>query len=337
MNTDPMTAQVDRLVGNLLAAGCDLFLPGIGSLCIEQHSARRIAKNAIEPPCRTVTFTSQEQGVSLVEEIARAAGCDEERAQSIYDRWLDNVIAENTLTIEGVGQLRNRRFVVDEEFDLQLNPQGHEPMKVKSGGDWTLWLCLLAIVAALVIGYFAFFAEKAELPALFRTASENPTDPEISNGPIEAAQSDAAATETSPAEASAAENPVQEHIRTQESVPPPAATQTPAAPQSQGTAGSPAQAQESAGPQKNAQGTVQAPATMVPGRHYVVGGVFSTPENAAKAVREIESQGPVRCTIYYFNNKLMVSPFESDDPAACRHFLRTHRDRWPDNWTYAAL
>ena len=76
---------------------------------------------------------------------------------------------------------------------------------------------------------------------------------------------------------------------------------------------------------------------MTPGRHYVVGGVFSTPENAAKAVREIESQGSVRCMIYYFNNKLMVSPFESDDPAACRRFLRTHRDRWPDNWTYAAL
>ena len=96
-----MTEQVNRLIGNRLAAGCELFLPGVGSLYTDQRGARRVSKRMVEPPCRVVLFTPQERGASLVDEIAGAARCDVDRAQSIYDRWLDNVLGENTLTIDG--------------------------------------------------------------------------------------------------------------------------------------------------------------------------------------------------------------------------------------------
>lgn len=327
MNTDPMTDQVNRLISNLLAAGCDLFLPGIGSLCLEERSARRLSDSKVEPPYRTVAFSPQEQGVSLVDEIARAARCEEEKAQSIYDRWLDNVIAENSLVIEGVGELRNRRFTLDEEFDLQLNPQGHEPVKIRSGrGDWTLWISLLAIVAALAIGYFAFFAGEAELPAILRPAPEEQAAPEMTavsdSTALEPATAEPAAPEApAPAAATAESRPAAAENRLQETAQAPATAQPQGSIQSQGNV--------------QGQGTVQAPATMIPGRHYVVGGVFATPENATKALRDIEKQG-LRGTVYRFKDKLLVSPFESEDPEACRRFLRAHRDRWPDNWTYTA-
>ncbi len=146
MNENPMTEQVNRLIGNRLAAGCELFLPGVGSLYTDQRGARRVSKRMVEPPCRVVLFTPQERGASLVDEIAGAARCDVDRAQSIYDRWLDNVLGENTLTIDGVGELRFRNFTPDEEFDLLLNPQGHAPVKMRSGATgrcgsacWLLW------------------------------------------------------------------------------------------------------------------------------------------------------------------------------------------------------
>ena len=59
MNTNPMTEQVARLVGNLLAGGTTICLPGVGSLRVERQPARRIDRRHVVPPCRTVQFSSQ--------------------------------------------------------------------------------------------------------------------------------------------------------------------------------------------------------------------------------------------------------------------------------------
>lgn len=36
MNANPMEEQIGRLVGNLLAGGGEIFLPGVGSLYTER-------------------------------------------------------------------------------------------------------------------------------------------------------------------------------------------------------------------------------------------------------------------------------------------------------------
>lgn len=71
MTQYPMVDQVNRLAGNLLAAGGELYLPGVGSLCVRFHGAKRLSARLVEPPSREVVFTSQQRGVSLVDEIAR--------------------------------------------------------------------------------------------------------------------------------------------------------------------------------------------------------------------------------------------------------------------------
>lgn len=57
MNVNPMEEQVGRIIGNLLAAGGTVLLPGVGSLCPERRAARRVARRMVEPPCRTVVFS----------------------------------------------------------------------------------------------------------------------------------------------------------------------------------------------------------------------------------------------------------------------------------------
>ena len=182
-----MTEQVNRLIANRLAAGCELFLPGVGSLYVEQRGARRLDDERVVPPCRAVNFTTQEQGVSLIDEIVRAAHCDHEKAQSIYDRWLDSVVGERTLTISGVGELKGNRFNSDPEFEMVLNPYGFDPVRIREKrGDCALWIALLAVVSALAIGYFAFFAERIELPEPVRRVLGIRSAPAVETVPEEA-------------------------------------------------------------------------------------------------------------------------------------------------------
>lgn len=139
MNANPMEEQIGRLVGNLLAGGGEIFLPGVGSLYTERQGARRLNRRTVLPPSRTVAFTSQQRGVSLVDEIARvmreAGGYEnpEAEAQAVYDRWIARVHRADLLTVEGVGELKFKNFIPDEAFDLRLNPHGFVCSVVSTG------------------------------------------------------------------------------------------------------------------------------------------------------------------------------------------------------------
>ena len=76
---------------------------------------------------------------------------------------------------------------------------------------------------------------------------------------------------------------------------------------------------------------------MTSGRHYVVMGVFSSAQNAERAARDAASKDvAMTCGVYRFGAKFMVSPFESEDPEACKLFIRAHAERFPGMWTYTA-
>lgn len=304
-----MDEQLGRLIGNLLAGGGELFLPGVGSLFTERLGARRLSKRLIRPPYRKVSFSSQERGRSLVACIAEAAQCDEQTAQGVYDRWIGRALAEEVLTVVGVGTLKLKHFTPTAEFDARLNPQGHEPVRVKPVRrfDWVLWFGIAAIVGVVgFVGYWWLCERTVSMnPELgpARTQAVVPALPEEPAGEVGAAASVEPAPEM-PAEAAPAAEPA--------AAVEPAAVEAPVS-------------------------DAERPAALVPGRKYVVLGVFSTPKNAARAVENVAvKNGAMRCGIYRFGGKLMVSPFESDDAEACTLFIRAHADEFPDMWTYTA-
>ena len=68
--------------------------------------------------------------------------------------------------------------------------------------------------------------------------------------------------------------------------------------------------------------------------YYVVMGIFSTPENAERAVQQAQSKiKDVECKVLPFKGgKHMVTIFGSDSVADCNAFARSYRDVYPDLW-----
>ena len=310
-----MEEQVGRVVGNVLAAGGEIFLPEVGSLCVERRRAQRLSRRSVRPPYRAVTFTPQRRGVSLVEEIARvltASGMSEaeapQAAQEVYGRWLERVREGETLTVCGVGVLKQDRFTLDEAFDRRLNPQGHAPVKVRSAGrpDWVIWIGAAAVAAAVGIGGYSYLTTRPERSVAV-SADRNPSAGVAGDAAV-GQETVAAGTAGSAAGAATAGKTAvtaRQTVRTESR------------------------------PASRPAGTE--PASMTSKRSYVVLGVFSTPENAARAARNAASGDvAVTCGVYRFGAKFMVSPFESDDPEACALFIRAHAERFPGMWTYTA-
>ena len=358
MSNYPMVNEINRLVGDLLAGGGEVFLPGVGSLYTERRGARRISRRSVVPPSRAVSFTSQERGVSLVAEISGAVQCDAAEAQDVYDRWLARTLENGVLTIEGVGVLKLKHFTPDAAFDRRLNPQGREPVRIKPARkfDWALWIGIAAILVALGFGGYEFLKLYDEGPEEIAQTTGIP-GPEATAGAATAdspaaipAAADSGATTGSAASApgadaakaagTTADTASGTNAETR-SEPAASGANAGTAASSVGGQGNAPAGQKDIAPAKRPEtrsaGTADAPASLVSGRRYVVLGVFSTPENAARAVDAAAEKDPsVRCGIYRFGTKFMVSPFESADMEACALFVRNYSDRFPGLWTYTA-
>lgn len=288
-----MVMEVNRLVGDLLAGGERLLLPGVGSLKPVTRPAYRISKKEVMPPLRTVEFSSEERGLSLVDRIAVAAACTQEESEEVYRRWLGHTQQEGVLTIEGIGVLKQHHFKVDEAFDQRLNPAGRKPMPVRRRRKGMDWMVLIGILAILVAGGIAWYG--------YRLMQQKPT------------------TKVQPVESSYTKPDTTSVAQPNDAV---AEAATPATPASAPSV------------QSKPSQEVQ---RMTSGAKYVVLGVFSTEENARRAVAEATvGADPLHCSIYYFGQKWMVSPFVSESAADANDFRKAHAAAYPDLWVYQA-
>lgn len=165
-----MVNEVNKLIYNTLAEHNAVVLPRVGSLGV----VRRMAKmegNRVVAPTFAVEFSSAEEGVSLCDVIASAANISSSEAEDIYLRWLDKVKESNTLTISGVGTLRDKSFVTDTELQKALNLADKTPIKIHSRSRKPYIAIAAVVVALLGVGAYLFLAND-------RVASPAPTPTE---------------------------------------------------------------------------------------------------------------------------------------------------------------
>lgn len=164
-----MVNEVNKLIYNTLAEHNAVVLPRVGSLGV----VRRMAKmegNRVVAPTFAVEFSSAEEGVSLCDVIASVANISSSEAEDIYLRWLDKVKEGNTLTISGVGALRDKSFVTDAELQKALNLVDKAPIKIHSRSRKPYLAIAAVLVALLGIGAYLFLAnDRVASPALTPT------------------------------------------------------------------------------------------------------------------------------------------------------------------------
>lgn len=71
-------------------------------------------------------------------------------------------------------------------------------------------------------------------------------------------------------------------------------------------------------------------------RSYVVLGVFSTAENALRAVAETRAEGINSCAAYVYGAKFMTALYSSDSRAECTEFMKAYAGRYENIWIYTA-
>ena len=291
-----MVEEVNKIIYNMLISGRGVFLPGVGTLFIERQGARRIDKNRLMSPRNVVAFSSQEQAPSLVDEIVAIAGCQRQQAEDIFERWIAKTREGADVTIGGVGVLRGKSFIADKTFNSTINPKGVRTLVVRRRSSHAWIYAVCGVAVAVALAFFAYLQWGDSWGIdQANVASDKPQEQTVATEP--------------------AEDPVAERDEEQvagQSVEPLSATAQAASPDVQ--------------PQ-----VVQNKAYA----YYVVMGVFSSEQNAQRAVEQLRSNiKDAAAEVRPFGDKYMVTAFGSDKREECNVFVRSYHDIYPDLWIY---
>ena len=299
-----MVGEVNKIIYNMLVSGRGVYLPEVGSLYIERQAARKISADKLLSPRNVVAFQSGEQAPSLVAEIVAVAGCSDEQAADIYQRWSAKTREGSNIKIGGVGVLNQKSFVMESDFASAINPKGVKTIVIRRRSNtWLYALCAVCVLVALgFLGYIMFGGEQK--PTVKRAESMAQTEPQP-------------AAEQGVAEPAVAEGQVNTTDNTT------AAATTAATTTSSDTSTQVAQTADTA------------TTTSVDYEYYVVMGIFSTEENAQRAIAQAESRiKDLNCKVLPFKDKFMVTLFGSDKIGDCNSFANSYRDIYADLWVY---
>lgn len=310
-----MVEEVNKIIYNMLIGGKVVLLPGVGTLYIERQGARRISKDRLLSPRNAVNFSSQsDEGSSIVDEIVAIAGCGEEQARDIYDRWLSKTREGKRLTIGGVGVLNDKSFSPEPGFNAAINPGGVKTLVVRQRNNtWLYAVSGVCAAVALCVGIYMLAGDSLFGGVSVVDGSDaGPVAATVAGDSTQLAQPvtgdslSAAAAVTPAAEGAAA----QQTAVTAQSAP--AATATPSAPTAEETA-----------------------AASADYRFWVVAGVFSTEQNASRALEQAAKHiKDMDGRIVPFKGKFIAAVYGSDKRTDCNAFAKSYSDIYPDLWIY---
>lgn len=294
-----MNREVDKLIFNALAQGRDVCLPGKGSLIVCRNGARKLSSRRMQSPHTDIIFSSEQRGQSVPDMIVSISGVTPERAADIYAQWLRTAERDGVLSVDGVGELREGKFITNEKFDDMANPEGKKTVDMRPRTNYLLYsfaaVCIL--FAVIVAGY------------VISSHQRSFSDPVRGSSAPVAEQAAPAVTETP-----AAENAVAEDV--------------PETVAEQPLPSEPVVVTEA--------GTEIIP--MTAGNTYAVWGVYVQLANAEEALRTLRARyDDLECGIYDYGDRYMVALNEFSSRSECVRFVESLKSRskaFREVWAY---
>lgn len=292
-----MQEEVNKLIFNTLISERIVYLPRVGTLVLVCREANVATSGVIEPPRYIVEFSSHTEAISLIDVIANVAGVNVKTATDIYDRWLEKVKTAECLVIGGVGELRNKSFIIDEEFDKSINILS--PVKVRKKGSaitifWYIMTLILMCGAAFAVYYVLENKSHNDVHSIdeYHCVDNAELQTVMQVEPIETAEVVTADT------LSVDEQPI-------------------------AVADQPIDVKSSDWRES------------VDIRHWVVVGSYSTEENAQRAVLEIEKRlADVHCSVFRLGSMYAVSVYGSSDKLDCERFIDDYMKEFNQVWIH---
>ena len=297
-----MVNEVNKIIYNRLITEREVTLPGVGSLSLVRRAASMSSKEVIVAPRLTIEFSSHAEGCSVVDAIAVIGGTDTATAEDIYSRWLEKVRSGSTLTIEGVGILRNKSFEVDKELLSMLNGTSATHVNVvrRKKGRTMLWVGLTLSIIALIVSIAAIFNIDISAISDKATNADKQVETIVENIIVEPDAEDITSDE--------ATIDVEEDIHTQDVV-----------------------AVESV-----EVATVADNWTMRNDiHHWVVAGSYSTMSNAESAAETITTKyQDIDCKIITLGKMYAVAIYGSNDRDDCVQYMRKYHKNFGEAWIF---
>lgn len=297
-----MVNEVNKIIYNRLITEREVTLPGVGSLSLVRRAASMSSKEVIVAPRLTIEFSSHAEGCSVVDAIAVIGGTDTATAEDIYSRWLEKVRSGSTLTIEGVGILRNKSFEVDKELLSMLNGTSATHVNVvrRKKGRTMLWVGLTLSIIALIVSIAAIFNIDISAISDKATNADKQVETTVENIIVEPEAEDVASGELT--------TDVEEDIHTQDVV-----------------------AVESVEVATVADNWMMRDDI----HHWVVAGSYSTMSNAESAAEAITTKyQDIDCKIITLGKMYAVAIYGSSDRDDCVQYMRKYHKNFGEAWIF---
>lgn len=126
--------NIEQLIYNKLSLQQGVNLLGLGSLRVESRPAKFVSKTDIQAPYAQVVFSrkSNSELYDIVELMFENSALAHEECERQYKQWLEQLLEQKTVVINGVGTIKSDFFTPSAELDKMLNPFAGEVV----GSSW---------------------------------------------------------------------------------------------------------------------------------------------------------------------------------------------------------
>ena len=319
-----MVNEVNKIVKNTLICKGAVTLPTVGTLRLTRKCAQPMGKG-LTPPEQTITFSSSEDAISIVDAIAEVANIAFTDAEDIYLRWLDKTRSESRVVIGGVGVISDKSFKADDDILSQLNPFRGNIVIVSRRKSSKRWIAVVASITVIsLVGGAAYVfmgsnATKDNTESVAKTPdNESNITPTIATTPSTTTSIDILVdkTETTDDETiSIANNEIDNGVVEE--------TET----------------------ETNTESEQEVVEPIIVGpwhdnadiKHYVIVGSYKRRSNANGAIADIEAMTDVEiyCQSIKRENMYSVAIYGSSDITSCEVFVSEHKELFPKAWIYS--